>query len=248
MSNEDRLLVAVPNDALDFRIARDEHWYRIPVDKARKWCSPSWPPEWLAFYHTKVFGCDGFSIRYFARVHDIREVPRKDLFPREINDRKADNPYYQLILSPLQIRPLPIPSLRLRRIAFIPTTWQKFWAAEEINDLWHGSPLEDILWAELQRLGITAERQDLVSLKRKNHFLDFAFYCTKGNLNVETDGDLWHSDTRRIAQDNRRDNALEAEGWRLLRFNTLQIREEMADYCIPTIMEIVSDLGGISTS
>jgi very-short-patch-repair endonuclease len=63
---------------------------------------------------------------------------------------------------------------------------------------------------------------------------------------VETDGDLRHSDPKRIAEVNRRDNALEMEGWRLLRFNTLHIRDEMASYCLPTILEVLSHLGGPS--
>jgi len=232
------------NNARDFRLARDEHWYRIPVDKAHKWGKHHWPPKWLAFYQTKVFGCDAFSVRYYAHVHDVCKVQRKVLFPREINDSKAEDWYYQLIISPLQVRPLPIRSVRLRRITFIPTTWQKFWSSGEINDLWDESPLEDRLWTELKRLQLSAERQDFVTLKRRRHALDFAFYCANGKLNVETDGDLWHSDPRRIAEDNRRDNALEAEGWRLLSFNTSRIRDEMADYCLSTIIEIVSDLGG----
>jgi very-short-patch-repair endonuclease len=140
----------------------------------------------------------------------------------------------------LRTLPRPILSLRFRRVTFIPTTWQKFQAAEEINDLWDESPLEDDLWAELKRLHLGAERQEFVTLKRKRHALDFAFHCANGDLNVETDGDIWHSDVKRIAEDNRRDNALETEGWRLLRFNTAQIRDEMAAYCLPTIWQRIA--------
>lgn len=93
---------------------------------------------------------------------------------------------------------------------------------------------------------LSAERQEFITLKRKRHALDFTLYCNRGKLNVETDGDRWHSDPKRIAEDNRRDNALETEGWRLLRFNTMQIREEMAGYCLPTILDVVTDLGGLA--
>jgi very-short-patch-repair endonuclease len=231
------------NNQRDFKLARDEHWYRIPVEMAHKWGKHHWPPRWLAFYQAQVFGEEAFSVRYFAHVHEVRTVQRRQLFPNEANDRKAESWYYQMILSPLQMLPRPIISRRFRRVTFIPTTWQKFWVAEEINDLWDDSPLEDHLWTELKQLQLSAERQHFITLKRRRYALDFAFYHANGRLNVETDGDRWHSDPRRIAADNRRDNALEMEGWRLLRFNTSQIQEEMADYCLPTILDVLGGLG-----
>ena len=55
--------------------------------------------------------------------------------------------YYQVVIGPLQRLPEPIVSLRWRRIVFIPTTWEKFVTAMEINDLYDDSPLEDRLWS-----------------------------------------------------------------------------------------------------
>lgn len=246
MADENSVLVAIMNNKRDFALAREAHWYRIPVEKAHKWGKHHWPPRWLAFYQTKAFGDEAHSIRYYARIHDVSQAKRHELFPDEAPGKKSDNVYYQLLLTPLQILSRPIPSARLRRITFIATTWQKFRSAEEVNDLWDESPLEDDLWAELKRKQLRAERQEYIRLKRQLYALDFALYCVGGKLNVETDGDRWHSDPKRIAADNRRDNALETEGWRLLRFNTVQVREELSDYCLPTIMEIVNDLGGLS--
>ena len=44
-----------------------------------------------------------------------------------------------------------------------------------------------------------------------------------------------------------RDNDLETAGWRVLRFNTHHIREEMDEYCVPTIVDNVNGLGGLTT-
>ncbi len=107
------------------------------------------------------------------------------------------------------------------------------------------SPLEDRLWAELKRLQISAERQEFVRVKNRTYTLDFALYCAAGKLDVETDGDTWHADPERIPLDNLRDNDLETAGWKLLRFNTYHIQEQMAEYCLPTIVENVNKLGGI---
>jgi len=45
--------------------------------------------------------------------------------------------------------------------------------------------------------------------------------------------------------DNLRDNALKTEGWRVLRFNTQQVQEQMADYCVPTVVKNINRLGGL---
>jgi hypothetical protein len=51
--------------------------------------------------------------------------------------------------------------------------------------------------------------------------------------------------TQKKLQDNVRDNNLETAGWKLLRFNTQQIREEMAQYCVPAIVKTVNKMGGV---
>ena len=247
MDTQGEVLVAIMNNLLDFVIARDQHWYRIPIHSVERFLKERWPPQWLAFYQTKVFGSEAFAVNYYARVLDIRKVFRWQLFPDQPHDEKGQRRYYQLLLSPLQRLPQPILSRRWRLIVFIPTTWQKFTNAVEINDLYDESPLEDRLWAELKRLEIDAERQEFVRVKGRIYALDFAIYCDQGKIDVETDGDRWHTDPERIPLDNLRDNDLETAGWKLLRFNTHHIQEEMVEYCIPTIVENINGVGGLST-
>ena len=225
MSDRGEVLVAILNNLADFDRARDQHWYRIPVSSVNKWLDDRWPPRWLAFYQTRVFGREAHAVNYYARVLDVREVYRWQLLPDEPRHKRSTHRYYQLILAPLQRLPAPIISLRWRRIVFIPTTWQKFANAVEINDLYDESPLEDRLWAELKRLQIRAERQEFVVVNGHSYALDFAVYCALGKLDLETDGDSWHADPQRIPQDNLRDNDLETAGWKLLRFNTHHLRE-----------------------
>lgn len=244
-SPDGEVLVAIVNNPLDFAVARDRHWYRIPVSSAEKWLKGRWPPRWIAFYQTKIFGQEAFAINYYSQVVAVREVYRWQLFPDQPRDEKAGRRYYQLLLGPLQRLPEPIVSRRRRRIVFIPTTWRRFIRAREINDLYDESPLEDRLWQELKRLGIPAERQEFVRVNGRNYALDFAVYCASGKLDVETDGDLWHTDPRRVPLDNLRDNDLETSGWKLLRFNTHQVKEQLSGYCVPTIVEVINSLGGV---
>ena len=245
-SSPNEVLVAVVNQPCDLATAWEQHWYRIPVSSAEKWLRPRWPPQWLAFYQPKVFGPEAFAVHYYAKVNEIRKVLRKELFSDEPRNEKSSKQYYQMILGPLQKLPRSIPSRRWRRIVFIKTTWHKFTHAQEINDLSDESPLEDRLWTQLKRIGLSAERQDFITANGNEYALDFAFYCSVGKMDVETDGDSWHSDPLRIPADIQRDNDLETSGWKLLRFNTSQLNDKMADYCLPTIVKNIQKLGGIS--
>ncbi len=243
---DNEVLVAILNNHLDFAILREKHWYRIPVDSVEKYLKSCWPPKWLAFYQTKTFGGDAYAVNYYAKVSDILEVYRWRLFPDEPrNDPKSNRRYRQIIVEPIRRLPKPIFSRRQRRIVFIPTTWEKFDQAVEINDLYNESPLEDRLWAEFKRLQIWAERQELVTVKKKDYLLDFAIYCVSGKLDIETDGDTYHAHPVKAAEDNLRNNDLETAQWKVLRFASHQVRQEAVDYCISTIVENINRLGGI---
>lgn len=236
------VLVAIMNNKADFAILQERLWYRIPVDTAPK----RWPPRWLAFYHTKVFGEMAYSIQYYGRVRDIRVVERRQLFPHEFPNPKSDRKYYQVFLKSMEPLSEPIYSARWRRIVFISTTWDKFVRAREVNDLFDESPLEDRLWVELKRQDIPAERQWRLYTQERPYQLDFAVFCNEGNLDIETDGDTWHANVEAAARDYPRDNAVHAAGWQILRFNSRQIRESTVGYCVPKITKMIKNLGGLS--
>lgn len=245
MPTRGEFLVAIINNRRDFNLAYERHWYRIPVDSVEKLLKKHWPPQWLAFYQTKIFGRDAHAINYFSRVIDIQRAHRRQLFPNESQDAKSDKQYYKLLLQPLQRLPEPIFSRRFRRIVFIATTTEKFFKAVEINDLYDESPLEDKLWAQLKQLEVQAERQELIEINGRNYMLDFNIYCTKGKIDVETDGDSYHANRKKSAKDNIRNNDLTAAGWQVLRFTTAQIEQQMMSYCLPKIVETIEHLGGL---
>lgn len=236
------VLVAIMHDPRDFAILKEQLWYRVPVESAPK----RWPPEWLAFYQTKIFDEEAYSIRYYGHVREIKRVNRQDLFPSETQNSKTSKEYYQIFLDRIEKLSQPIISQRWRRIVFIATTWNKFSQAVEINDLFDDSSLEDELWIQLKRHRIRAERQWLVSVGNVNYFLDFAIFCKSGNIDVEADGDSYHLGNRARAQaDNRRNNTLTRIGWSVLRYTSHQIREEASTYCIPEIRDKIDRLDGL---
>lgn len=245
MAKRGEVLVAIMNNKLDFALLREQGWYRIPVSSAKKWLKERWPPKYLAFYQTSAFGAEKHSINYFAEVSSIRRVPRWELFPNEPLDERSEKYYYQIFVNQIRKLPKPIYSQRFRRIIFIPTTWKKFISAIEVNDLYDESTLEDSLWAELKRYKIPAERQEYVVANGNDYALDFAIYCARGKIDVETDGDFWHSNPEKAERDNVRDTDLKLDGWQVLRFNTRQIQEQAADYCVSAVASLVNKYGGI---
>lgn len=129
---DERVLVVVVTRWRDWELICTEHWYRIPVARAPKRLGA----DYLAFYHTKNFGELRWSIAYYAPVLAYRLVRRSELFPDEAGHPRANQLYYKVELGPLMALPRPIPSLRLRRITFIPTTLLRLLTAQEVRDLW----------------------------------------------------------------------------------------------------------------
>jgi len=226
--------------ALDTLI--NQGWYHIPIESAPK----RWPPEHLAFYQGKEFGDEGYRIRYHGKVSRIDILPRRELFPLDAENEKSDKPYYRLLLESLEIREPYIPSLRPRRLVFIPTTLAKFNLAEQINDLFDDSPLEDLMWKTLKSVSIPAERQWKIRRLDKVYFLDFAVFCQNGRLGIETEGYTYHEGHEKTDKDSWRQNEIEIDGWRMLRYTTAQIREDRNTY-LPQIQAMVERLGGVES-
>lgn len=111
-------------------------WYRIPVESVERFLKGSWAPEWLAFYQTKVFESEAYSLNYYAQVLNIQKVYRQDLFPSELQNEKTQKQYYKLELAPLEKLPHPIVSERMRRVVFIPTTLTQLMTAATLKDLY----------------------------------------------------------------------------------------------------------------
>jgi len=236
------VLIALLKEKSDYALLQEQGWYRIPVVNTPK----RWPPKWLAFYQPKAFKEEAFRVHHYGEVADIQVVPRSELFPNEFESARSSQRYYKLTLKSLEVLDRPILSLRPRRLVFIPTTWEKFSRAEQINDLFDDSPLEDALWQQFKCLLIQAERQWELMTEEQHYFLDFALFCTKAPIAVETDGDTWHTVPNRANQDYIRQNAIEARGWHVLRFNSKEIREGMETYCLPEIQKTINNQGGLS--
>jgi hypothetical protein len=178
----DRVLVGVMPAPRDFEFAQSEGWYRIPVRHAPECTTDA---AVLGFYFTAKFGSERWSIPWYAEVRGHELVHRRDLLSDELDHPHAGEEYYKMQIGPLVRREPPIPSLRWRRINFITTTWDRFSAAEEINDLYLSGA--EGLYVTLKESGFFPEREYLIRDEGQAYTVDLAIPCREGVVTILAD-------------------------------------------------------------
>ncbi len=188
------VLVVVLNDPTDLARAIDQGWYRIPMARAPRRVAA----EYLAFYQTGAFPTEErWAVRWLAPIHGYRIASRRDLIPEEPDHPRSGDLYYRISIGQLQPLPHSIPSRRLRRITFIPTTLDRLFAAQEINDLWVKSTAQERLWAAIKDMDLDAERQFPLNEDRPDVVVDFALLGLNGGVAlILTDEPGAHSEMR----------------------------------------------------
>lgn len=147
---EDLVLVAVVKSPRDLEIARVLGWYRIPLETAPK----TLHIDWLAFYQSAAFGDEKWSVRYACPVRGFELTRRGELLRDEPDHARADEPYYKVILGPMQALPQPIPARKWRRVTFLFTTGERLAGARDLTDLRvPASRKHDRLWGLLRERG-----------------------------------------------------------------------------------------------
>jgi hypothetical protein len=235
-----RVLVAVMNSHRDFEIAHQQGWYRIPCERAPSRLGA----DYLAFYQTSVFGEERWAVNYYATTRRYRIVSRRSLLPDEPNHPRADDLYYRIDIGPLVHLSPPIPSQRLRRISFIPTTLERLLQAEEINDLWCGSPDEERLWRAFKESGIGVERRYPLREETPEYTVDFALLCSHGRVGVCIEDVPPVQNVRLVREfplvDEYEANAV---GWTIVRLGHEDLARPPAA-CVQVIKQVVERLGG----
>ncbi len=234
-------LVGIVTRMKDWELVQSERWYRIPVRSAPEGLEDI---RYLAFYHTRLFGKEKWAVNWYAPVRGIGKATRRELLPDEPAHPRAGAEYYRVRVGELERLPRPIPSRRWRRIVFIPTSLERLLHAQEINDLFKVSPIEEKLYFTLQDAGLPAERQYFVREGSSGYMLDMAVFCRDSNLDIECDGDTYHSGRDKADQDRERDNTLTTAGWHILRFSGRRILRDTG-YCVDTVKRTVRRLGGV---
>jgi hypothetical protein len=237
-----RVLVVVLNSHRDFEVAREEGWYRIPLKRAPTRVGA----DYLAFYQSSVFGEERWAVNYYAPVRRYRIVSRRSLLPKEPSHPRVDNLYYRIEIGSLRRLPRSIPSRRLRRITFIPTTLERLFGAEEINDLWCGTQDEEQLWRAFKERGLAAQRRYPLTEGDEQLTTDFALFCKRGRVAVCVDTEPAIRNVK-VVREHPLISEYEARalGWAILRLHSSDIAGPEAA-CLRTIMELAERLGGVA--
>ena len=140
--------------------------------------------NWLAFYFTKAFGENRWTIHYYAPIQGHELVTRRDLIPSEPDHPRAGNWYYALQLGPLEHKLPPIVANRWRRVTFIVTSGDRFMNAHEINDLFERESPAGQLYVRLKEMGILVEREWWIDEEGTAYVVDLALPVEDGWLPV----------------------------------------------------------------
>ena len=180
-SQRDDVLVGVVPTARDFEIARLERWYRIPVKMVRDWQTPGY----VAFYFGRAFGGDAGTITHYARAWHADVIPRIEIFPDQPRHPRALDDYVRIHIDELQKRPAPIDGRKRPRFVLLPTTWQRFEAAHEVNDLVVGDDDEQAFYGHLTDASLRPERAYHIRGTNAYHLADYALFCRRASIQVD---------------------------------------------------------------
>ncbi|MBK9196680.1 MAG: DUF559 domain-containing protein [Flavobacteriales bacterium] len=242
-TEENTVLVAYVPTPKDFAIARLQGWYRIPVDHAPNMLRRGKLTH-IAFYHPAAFGEERYTIRWYSPVTSLKVRRRVDILPQESLHPNAQKEYYVVGCAEMRELPSVIRSRRPRRPIFIPTTYRKLQTATDINHLFNDSPLENLLWQELNKADIPTERQFDVRAGDRWFKLDFAVFCKTANLGIECDGDRYHMQPEAVEKDKWRTNLLASVGWHMLQLTSSKLRNEMP-LSLSMVRESINRYGGL---
>ena len=223
------VLIGVLKDRRDLEILRKKSWYRIPLSRA-----PKKKADYLAFYEPGRAGRRGI-IRYYAGVKSSETAKRIELIPEEPRHPMAGEDYLKIGLSQVKKLKKPVKNANGMRISFAFTSFRKLLSAGTVAELLGVNPLEDLTASGLKKRKTIFSREYIVSLKNGRRYrLDFAFFRKNGKLDVECDGEKWHSAKKQRFLDKRRDRILKRRGWKILRFGEKEITGDM-DKCLDKI-------------
>jgi hypothetical protein len=199
----------------DMDILLRERWYRIPENKA-----PKRAFGYIAFYQPSSFGQKSGMIRYYAPVISCSTAARLELLPEESAHPRAHDRYLKYSLGAPRELERPVKNLGRERVSFAYTTMRRLKSARNMHGLFGAPPLENIMRKALKKMGIDfSPEYEVRDGAWRRYRLDFAVLKGGNALDIECDGQKWHSRAEIRKKDAQRDAWLSERGWNVLRFS-----------------------------
>mgnify|MGYP005836447727 CR=1 FL=1 len=184
MYPEDRVLVGVINRQRDLRLAREQHWYRVPQGQMPRGIHA----DYLAFYLSGLLRGQPSGVYVYTRPAGMELHYRKDLLPKEASHPRALDVYYRVALEPLRPKDPPILNPTRRPITFIHTTWDRFIHATQIRDLYSDADYYvDRLYHALRSRGVATERYWESERRLTNRPPGLRILCENGGIDAATE-------------------------------------------------------------
>jgi very-short-patch-repair endonuclease len=236
---EQTVLVGVIKNERDLNILLTKNWYRIPVAN-----SPNLQFIYLAFYQPALFGKQGKSIRYYARVLNYKIAKRKDLLPDEPEHPRALDYYFQFFTGKIEKLSQPVKNIIPRRVSFGFTTLDRLLKSKNILQLYGVAPTEQIMEKGLKRAGIKVKPQHYILINNKKRYrLDLAIFCKQGAIAIECDNKKAHSGKYQQKKDRAKNTFLRRHGWIIVRLQECKIIFDL-EGCVSKVKSTVQKLGG----
>jgi hypothetical protein len=187
MFADDRVLVGVINRRDDLQRLLESRWYRIPQSQLPRGVYVEYLAFFLSGAAAKGYGKSG--VYYYARRAGVELLYRRDLLPAEPNHANANLPYYKVGLEEPQRRAVPILNTDKRRLSFIYTTWDRFFHARELQDLYSQADYYvDRIYHALRDAKIRVDRWWEVEHSATHQPAQVRILCEAGVLTAAFDG------------------------------------------------------------
>ncbi len=218
-----RVLIAVMKRPKDLDILLKEKWYRIPKKYA-----PKREYDIIAFYQPASFKERGKRIEYYGIVRSTRLCKRKELINDGINPDKI---YYKVIFSRIIRLRHPILNENKLRVSFKYTTFGNLYSSKNLGELFDIPDIEGKIERILQELKLDYSREYVVKTHLgKIYRLDFCIFIEGEKIDLECDGEKWHSLKMQRIIDAKRDEELRDMGFKILRLKESEIVNDI-DLC-----------------
>lgn len=227
------VLVGVLKNPEDLELLLSEKVYRIPLGN-----KPVRPFDGIAFYQPASWAGDPGCIEYYGII-DSEEIVSKDSI--NIPDSILEHERYYLFRFSSIIKLIrPVLNKSGTRVSFHYTDIDTLKKSGTLLELFDMPDIEMKVMKMLDDMPVRYEREYYVPVENANYYrLDFAIVNQNRKIDIECDGKASHSAPGQREYDKKRDTALQADGWTVLRLKE-DIIVNNPDKCREKITELLN--------
>ncbi|MFO8062828.1 MAG: DUF559 domain-containing protein [bacterium] len=211
------ILVGVLKHPEDLELLLNDKVYRIPVENM-----PVRPFDGIAFYQPASWAGEPGRIQYYGLIDSDKIVSKESInIPGSIPEHER---YYLFRFSSIIKLTRPVLNKSGTRVSFHYTDEDTLRQSGTLLELFDMPDIEMKVMNILDDMSIHYDREYYVPVENANYYrLDFAVISKDRKIDIECDGKASHSTPGQKEYDRKRDAALMADGWTVLRLKERMI-------------------------